>query len=262
MLTRQNAPPHTTAAHLLSFLNLQERLSLDRIVSALSLPSPSSSSSSPPPSPSSPSRVFVVLVDLQHLRCTRCPVQPNLLHVAFAGHYVVVHGYDAARKELLYLDPSTASSASFGVGVGAARELERKGMDGSAFSNAASRGRVRSLTFTTHLSPQFLSPRAAQCAIRLEDFERARSSNGTDDDVLEVPWPPLVDVDVAKEWEERQRQRGALARQVQQAPSLAAAAAAAPAAGESASGDRPQRERRPSQRARDAQGFTSFAAGK
>jgi hypothetical protein len=40
----------------------------------------------------------------------------------------------------------------------------------------------------------------------IEDFERARSSVGTDDDILELPLPLKADAEVAQRWAARERE--------------------------------------------------------
>lgn len=85
--------------------------------------------------------IYIVLLDLRHMRCATCEVHTRapahtLAHV-YSGHYVVLTGYDARAGRLLFLDPSPL---------------------------AAPLG----------------------CAMDLADFDAARCSAGTDEDIIEV----------------------------------------------------------------------------
>jgi hypothetical protein len=92
------ASPSLTRVDRLTLPLAQERLDLDRVLSALSS-APASS-------------VFIVLLDMQYYACTRCSRAASPLVTAYAGHYILVHGYDKETREILFNDPSADSRAS------------------------------------------------------------------------------------------------------------------------------------------------------
>ena len=52
------------------------------------------------------SAVFVCLLDLRWMSCLDCGTPSRALQFSFAGHFVVLHGYDAAVDTFLYMDPA------------------------------------------------------------------------------------------------------------------------------------------------------------
>jgi hypothetical protein len=49
---------------------------------------------------------------MQYYACTRCSRAASPLVTAYAGHYILVHGYDKETREILFNDPSADSRAS------------------------------------------------------------------------------------------------------------------------------------------------------
>lgn len=55
--------------------------------------------------------LFICLVDLRHLSCSRCVVKGNLLQFTYAGHYILLRGYSYETDEVEFLDPARPPAA-------------------------------------------------------------------------------------------------------------------------------------------------------
>ncbi len=53
-----------------------------------------------------------MLLDTQYYACTRCSRAASPLVTSYAGHYILVHGYDKETREILFNDPAADSRAS------------------------------------------------------------------------------------------------------------------------------------------------------
>ncbi len=132
--------------------------------------------------------VFIALLDLRHISCSSCtlPHVNTLFNFSYAGHYVILTGFRREEATIEFMDPAVAS-CKYPI----ATTREGKGRDTRAAPE-------RTLNPTRFMPPDFTSmaraflpsvPIAAPCTMRIEVFEKARSSAGTDDDILELPWP-------------------------------------------------------------------------
>jgi hypothetical protein len=51
--------------------------------------------------------VYILLVDLHLLKCSRCWLKGGVLRFGYAGHYILLLGYDPGAHLVSYMDPAT-----------------------------------------------------------------------------------------------------------------------------------------------------------
>jgi len=86
--------------------------------------------------------LFIALLDLRKLRCSRCIISASTFQFTFAGHYVLAVGYSYESDSIAYLDPAVCHSSTRG--------------------------------------------RGPYCYMKAADFEAARMTAGTDEDLIEL----------------------------------------------------------------------------
>lgn len=57
--------------------------------------------------------VFIVLVDLRHLKCSKCWMKAPLFATSYTGHYILLLSYDAGGDALCYMDPASDAACCF-----------------------------------------------------------------------------------------------------------------------------------------------------
>jgi Guanylylate cyclase len=98
--------------------------------------------------------IFIALIDLRRLRCQRCLpfLGTGSFQFVFAGHYVLLLDYDYKSDSFRYLDPAKPR-------------------------------------LLLHSSSSAEHPHC-NCVMLASDFEAARTSIGTDEDLIEIPLKP------------------------------------------------------------------------
>jgi len=57
--------------------------------------------------------VFIVLVDLRYLKCSKCWLKTPLFTTSYSGHYIVLLSYDPVTDAICYMDPATDAACCF-----------------------------------------------------------------------------------------------------------------------------------------------------
>lgn len=57
--------------------------------------------------------VFIVLVDLRFLKCSKCWLKAPLFTTSYSGHYILLLSYDPARDAICYMDPASDAACCF-----------------------------------------------------------------------------------------------------------------------------------------------------